>query len=202
MGKKLQHSIKTNTYFTRLTPNFNNWEKPSGRDGKCRSANAQKPLYEEINGFGWEEWLFEDYRLNKNNPEHTCFGFLEAYNQQNENKSPADRIYLYTKVGANDKCIAPGCYYVGYIDNVQRIDLKSKSESDIITDLKAVDLHHIDFSPMLLFAKNISFKVKDVHVNFNHVFKRPIQLNRGQFRFGLYDVEKHINFLTKIKRYD
>ena len=88
-----------NNYFTRLTPNFNNWEKPSGRDGKCTGAN---PLYEEINGFGWEEWLFEDCHLNKNNPEHTCFGFLEAFNQKNKNKRYIEiKVYYQYIVPSN-----------------------------------------------------------------------------------------------------
>jgi hypothetical protein len=47
-------------YFTRLTLNFNNWEKPSGRNGKFRAADPKKSIYEETHGFGWEEWLFEE----------------------------------------------------------------------------------------------------------------------------------------------
>jgi hypothetical protein len=99
-------------------------------------------------------------------------------------------------VCANKKGITPGCYYLGYIDNVQRIETLSKPENDVRTDLKAVDLNHGGFLPMLPYAKNISFKVKDVHINFNNVFQQPIQLNRGQFRFALYEIEKHKNFIT------
>ena len=101
----------------------------------------------------------------------------------------------------NNNVIIPGCYYVGYIDNVQRIDPLTKPENDIKTDLKAVDLNHNGFLPMLPYAKNISFKVKDVHINFNHVFKQPIQLNKWQFRFGLYDIQQHPNFLNQINNY-
>jgi len=42
-------------YLTRLTPNFNKWEIPSGRAGKS-GLDIQSP-YEDINGFGWEEWF-------------------------------------------------------------------------------------------------------------------------------------------------
>jgi hypothetical protein len=186
------------SYFTRLTPNFNNWEKPSGRDGKCLGVN---PLYEETHGFGWEEWLFEDYHLNKNNPEHTCFGFLEAFNHKNKTKRHIDKIYLYTKVCANKKDITPGFYYVGNIDHVQRIEPLSKPENDVRTDLNAVELNQKGFLPMLPYAKNISFQVKDVHVNFNNVFQQPIQLNRGQFRFALYNLNNHQNFRINIISY-
>ena len=157
------------SYFTRLTPNFLKWEKPSGRDGKCRAADPTKPIYEQTHGFGWEEWLFEDYHLNKNNPEHTCLGFLEAFNQKNKTKRHIERIYLYTKVCTNKNGISPGCFYIGYIENVQRIEPLSKPENDVRTELKGVDLNHNGFIPMLSYSMNISFKVKDVHINFNQV---------------------------------
>jgi hypothetical protein len=187
-------------YFTRLTPNFNNWKAPSGRDGKCHAANPTKPLYEETHGFGWEEWLFEEYFAQIDNPEFECKGFLEAYNQQNENNSHAVRIYLYTKVCSNKKGIDPGCYYVGYIDNVQRIESLRKDENEVRRELTAVDINHNEFIDMLPFAKNISFKVKDVHINFNNVFQQPIQLHRWQFRFALYDLNDHPNFIINFSK--
>ena len=96
------------TFFTRLTSNFNNWSTPSGQDGKCQSSNALRPLYEELNHFGWEEWLFEDYHVNIDEPEFQCQGFTEAFNQKNRHKDRVDRIYLYTKVCKNNNRIIPG----------------------------------------------------------------------------------------------
>ena len=188
-------------FFTRLTPNFKNWERPSGQDGKCRSSNASKPLYEELYHFGWEEWLFEDYHLNSNEPDFQCQGFIEAFNQKNRHKDRVDRIYLYTKVGTNNNRILPGYYYVGYIDNVMRIEPLPKKESDVQRDLKAAGISPDSFLPMLPFAKNISFKAKDVYVDFSLVFQQSIQLQRGQYRFASYYINKHSNFLTAINNY-
>jgi hypothetical protein len=185
-------------FFTRLTPNFKDWQKPSGRDGKCSGAN---PLYEETNGFGWEEWLFEDYFANIDNPDFECIGFVEAFNQQNKDKNFVYRLYLYTKLCNNNNGHNPGCYFVGYIDNVKRIDPLSKGLQEVDSDLFKVGINQNSFLPMLSFAKNISFCVKDVKINFSNVYNQPIQLNRGQFRFSLYDLNEHPNFLTTINKH-
>ena len=66
-----------NTFFTRLTPNFKKWEKPSGIDGKC-GRNTQY-LYEGIYGFGWEEWLLYDYHHENNQLDGYCYGFIQAF---------------------------------------------------------------------------------------------------------------------------
>ncbi len=95
----------------------------------------------------------------------------------------------------------PGCYFVGYIDNVKRIEPITKVQREVQADLSARDIHDNLFIPMLSFAKNISFKVKDVHVEFPMVYQQPIQLIRGQFRFSLYDLNDHPNFLTEINNY-
>lgn len=188
-------------FFTRLTPNFNNWIKPSGREGKCESSDPSNPLYEETNGFGWEEWLFEDYFVNIDNPDFECIGFVEAFNQQNKDKDFVDRLYLYTKLSDNNNGYNPGCYLVGYIDNVKLIATIPKGLQEVHSDLIKVGINQNNFLPMLSFAKNISFCVKDVKVNFSNVYNQPIQLNRGQFRFSLYDLNDHTNFLTGINNY-
>lgn len=190
-----------NHYFTRLTPNFNDWKKPSGRDGKCNASDLTKPLYEETHGFGWEEWLFEEYYQNQSNPEHVCNGFVQAFNNRNRDKKIIDRLYLYTKLCNNKIGHEPGCYFVGYIDNVKRIDPIPKVQHEVQADLSDVDIHDNLFIPMLPHAKNISFKAKDVHVKFSLVFKQPIRLNRGQSRFALYDINNHTNFLIEINNY-
>ena len=188
-------------YFTRLTPNFNNWKQPSGRDGKCKSSNPKKPLYEETNGFGWEEWLFEQYHIHKHESEFECNGFIEAFNKQNQKIDKVKRLYLYTKLCNNTKGIMPGNYYVGYIDNVSPIKNIAKTNEEVHNTLTNVGIMHDGYIPMLPFALNISFKVKDVHVDFEGVFKRPIRLERGQFRFSLYDMNKHTNFIVAISKY-
>lgn len=185
-------------YFTRLTSNFNNWKIPSGRDGKCQSQSGA--LYEEVNGFGWEEWLFEEYHANKSKPSHICHGFVQAFNN-NKSDVEIDRLYLYTKVGRNKKGIKPGCYYVGYINNVKKIKLVSRNFNEVREQLNLVGISGNGFKPMLPKAYNLTFQVKDVHINFPKVYCQPIKLARGQYRFGLYDVVVHRNFLKEINKY-
>jgi hypothetical protein len=189
-------SIK-NHYFTRLTPNFNNWEKPSGADGKCGVNDSNSALYEAHNHFGWEEWLFEDYVSNKHNPDKECFGFIQAFNR-NKKIDFIDRLYLYTKICNNNQSIEPACYYVGYIDNVKK--LKSplpKTQEEVSQNLKSVGINHDNYIPMLKKAKNISFKVGDVKFFFDKENLNSINLNLGQYRFGLYNLETHTNFLSQ-----
>lgn len=188
-------------FFTRLTPNFNDWDRPSGIDGKCHSANPLNPLYEEINGFGWEEWLFQEYLNNIDNPDYTCNGFIQAFNGINEDLNFLKRLYLFTKVCNNEIGVVPGCYYIGYIDNVRRIGPFTKDEGNVRNDLQRVGINHKDFLPMLQCAFNISFKVKDVHLGNGFVFDRPVALNRGQYRFALYNLTRHHNFLIAINNY-
>lgn len=47
--------------YTRLTFNSNNWQKPSGKDGKSTNPNC----FEGKHHFGFEEWLFDDSTLIK-----------------------------------------------------------------------------------------------------------------------------------------
>jgi hypothetical protein len=188
-------------YFTRLTPNFIQWQKPSGHDGKCQSADHAQPLYEEEHGFGWEEWLFEEYYLNHSEPEHECRGFIQAFNGRNLHIRHLNRLYLYTKLCSNEKGKPPGCYYVGYINNVRRIGPEAKDAESVGAALQAVGIHHNNFLPMLPYALNISFKVKDVHLGKRCVFQQPIELQRGKYRFALYNLSRHHNFLTEINNY-
>ncbi len=183
-------------YFTRLTPNFNNWEKPSRRDGKCSGAN---PLYEEINGFGWEEWLFEDYNQGK----ETCLGFLQAFNGKNNDVTSVDMIHLYTRICDGVK---PKQYYVGYIKDVKILPINQRAASETIKNKRINELNAADITnfpvndSMWENCFNIQFERNNVFLQKDHL-KCEIMLNRGQFRFALYNLNNHPNFLNKINRF-
>ena len=190
--------MRLSTVFTRLTPNQNNWQKPSGRVGKCRAADSTKPLYEEINHFGWEEWLFEDYHSGK----ETCVGFLQAFNDKNRHITSVQTIHLYTRICDGNE---PKQYYVGYIKDIKVLPENQRAASTQQKESKQKDLNDseiIDFpndDPMWDKCYNIQFERKNVvfHENF---LEKEIQLNRGQFRFSLYDLDdfKHRNILRLI----
>lgn len=178
-------------YFTRLTPNENNWEKPSGRHGKCRAADSTKPLYEQMHGFGWEEWLFQDYHAGK----ETCLGFLQAFNGQNEDFQSFDEIHLYTRICDSKK---PKHFYIKDVQVLpvnQRAATKEQKDSKM-RDLKAEKITDFPVNDsMWQKCFNIQFERKNVIL-----LKAPreIKLESGQFRFSLYDLSKHTNFLNQI----
>jgi hypothetical protein len=183
-------------YFTRLTPNFNNWEKPSGRDGKCKGAN---PLYEETNGFGWEEWLFEDYNKGK----EVCLGFLQAFNDKNNDVTSVEVIHLYTRICDG---IKPKQYYVGLIKDVKILHLNERVVSDDIKRKRRIELNNVGLTnfptndSMWKKCFNIQFERKNVFLKEDYM-QSEVKLKRGQFRFSLYDVNKHPNFLNQINRF-
>ena len=177
-------------YLTRLTPNFLCWDRPSGPDGKCRGQ-----LFEDGNGFGWEEWLLKDYHANKKKPEHVCKGFIQAFNGKNQNRS-VKTLHLYTRVCNNVNGIPTGCYYLGYIENIQSGNFGKYNASDIKTDLRNVGLKLK--SPIEI--RNVEFKVKDVHfICLDKNLKPNLSPSVGQFRFALYDLDTHQNLQSQIK---
>ena len=182
-------------YLTRLTPNFLCWKRPSGSEGKCSGK-----LFEDTNsygnGFGWEEWLLKDYHANKKNSEHLCEGFIQAFNGKNQNRV-VKTLHLYTRVCINQSGIQSGCYYLGYVENIQIGNYGKYNASDIKTDLRNVGLK-LNSS---VEVRNVQFKVKDVHlVCLDKTLKTNIYPQVGQFRFALYDLKTHQNLQKEIKK--
>jgi hypothetical protein len=180
-------------YFTRLTPNSNQWKKPSGADQKCCSSN----LYECVNGFGWEEWLLEDYHASK----EVCRGYIQAFNSNSAENKTISKLHLYTRICTNKKSTNR---YVGYIENVKIIPLNKRGASkekitQRLKDLEDVKINCISANdPMWDRCFNIEFRRSD----FRPVpssSECEIRLKPGQFRFGLYDLSKHSNFIQEIK---
>jgi hypothetical protein len=192
--------MKVNKVFTRLTPNENNWQKPSGSSGKCRAADPTKPLYEQNYGFGWEEWLFEDYHAGK----ETCLGFLQAFNGKNKNVTSVEVIYLYTRICYGKKAKQ---YYVGCIKDVKILPQNQRAASDDIKKKRLIDLNVDGIpkfqtnDPMWEKCFNIQFERKNVFLQKDHM-QSEINLEKGQFRFSLYDLNdlKHANILQQIDR--
>jgi hypothetical protein len=198
-------------YLTRLTPNYNKWEKPSGKDGKC-GLDIKSP-YEGINGFGWEEWFLNDYHNPENQLDGYCYGFIQAFHKKNKAQEIIARLYLYTKVCKNKKKMN---FYLGYIDNVEvlvhpftqkeLIEKKNSFCKQAERDFKnePIDGYQIDLTEMCsddtLF--NVRFKTSDVHIKDFDFQKRPIKMIQGQARFGLYDLEKHTNLMIEINKYE
>lgn len=196
MGGGNENSVME--YITRLTPNDNEWIKPSCKKGKC--CFNKNTLYECQHGFGWEEWLLKDYWADKKE----CKGFVQALNG-NTNKKTIKRLHLYTR-----KCISQNNkvnMYVGYIDNVKIIPINNRALSQSEITKRAGELKQcglvIPNDGMVKKAYNILFNSIDVHLCFNKGGMRyTLNLAQGQYRFGLYDINfKHTNIGKQIKRF-
>jgi hypothetical protein len=95
----------------RICWNSNNWRSPSGREGKSSDESS----YENINGFGHEEWLFDLDKII--NGYH--YGALQPVGRnQDLYKGQTFKILLYT-YKADDK----EWYWVGWLNNVIAISL-------------------------------------------------------------------------------
>lgn len=196
--KEDKNYYKIMEYFTRLTPN-SFWESPIGLNGKCNSSDINNPLYEETNHFGWEEWLLKDYH----NEQEICYGFVQALNGQNLNINSIDLLHLYTRECINGQAEN---YYVGSIKNVQVLPIDQRRISDEEQQIRQGELLQagiFDFplnDIMWNNSQNIKFASKDVtfHPNFREYL---IQLNRGQFRFCLYNLLVHPNFTMNINQH-
>lgn len=116
-------------YIARLTYNNNNWIKPSCKDGKCISK-SNKPLYEEIAGFGWEEWLFNPENRVKENGEIYQYGFLQCFNTEPLNEEIIyEKAYLHTRKCENKNPKEGTFYLVAKIENLIKL---SKENADYI----------------------------------------------------------------------
>ncbi len=76
---------------SRICWNDHNWKRPSGPNGKSR----YKDSYENIQGFGHEEWLLDDTMIM---PEGYHYGFLESLNVKSGiHVGKTYKIHLFSK---------------------------------------------------------------------------------------------------------
>jgi hypothetical protein len=178
-------------YITRLTPNQLGWERPSGRLGKCRGSVY--PIYEQRNGFGWEEWLLADYWAGH----ETCRGFIQALNEQNQQIETIDALHLYTRYCDEKKNKQNN--YIGCINNVRVLPPQERTiqhateKAEYNKHLEQAGLPPLDPDyAMWQHACNLQFNRNDVSLFLNE--RQPHKINpldRNFYRFALYDVEKH-----------
>ena len=197
-------------YMTRLTSNQNKWEKPSGSNGKC--GLIKKSPYEGEFGFGWEEWLLNDFHNPNLQHEGYCYGFIQAFHKRNKAKRIIQRVYLYTKVCVDKNTFD---FYLGYIDNLEVLDA-TDWRNDLINKKQefckkaAIELDDVNItryqkdllemsSENTLF--NVRFKPSDVKIKDFDYQSRPIKMKQGQARFGLYDLDDHTNLLAEISKF-
>lgn len=77
----------------RLSFNTNNWLKPSGLIGKSNS----KTTFECLNGFGFEEWLFnKSFYFTDENEKQWNFGYIEGIHKNYTKGDDKNTLQLFT----------------------------------------------------------------------------------------------------------
>lgn len=195
-------------YLTRLTPNYNKWEKPSGNDGKC-GLEINSP-YEGINGFGWEEWLLYDFHNPENQLDGYCYGFIQAFHKKNKAKK-IDRLHLYTRVCKGKSSMT---YYLGVIDEIEilkqpftkksLIDKKQSFCKLAKADLIEQNITGFENDLIEMCSKdtlfNVRFKSDNVRIRDFKFEEREIVLPHGWYRFNLYNLHEAPNLLEELNK--
>lgn len=190
---------KTGKYLTRITPNENYWQKPSGCNGKC-SGSAKYPLYESSLGFGWEEWLFNS----RNRIGAYQYGFLECFNKQNfDIEVNYEEIYLYTRECITNTNVGK-TYLVAKISNLKKlskIEVEAK-EAHFNNEIKIMqseipNTKNSNLRPSNYFF-NVKFKIEDVCFVLEET---EIKVSNYRFNMIKLDIENknHVSILKEIK---
>lgn len=185
--------------YTRLTPNSNNWEAPSGREGKCSGKSSS--LFEYRAGFGFEEWYRSpDFRHVDKNGVLWQYGYWQCFkNPRGRNSRPGlyKDFTVYTRICDfnNAKKLFANRVVAKYIElevlnkeerKLSKILFETSLKNirakllDMKLDVGAFDFHEVQF-PLL----NIRFKVSNEDYQFENKQELNVKL-RGN-RFGLYE---------------
>lgn len=195
-------------YLTRLSWNSKGWQVPSGRENKCKGT-GEIQLYECIYGFGWEEWLFHFI-------EHTdgyCYGFLQCFNYNGRQAELINELHLYTRKcnGSCDRNSDGTNYYVGKINNVEvlgrehrdiiyqvilqnEIEMKENMRNARVEDYEALYNEMKECRSVF----NIRFKKENVHISNRDWNDRKLDLQRGLYRFWLYEISKRKDLMEQL----
>ncbi len=127
----------------RICWNTNSWTKPSGPEGKSKNKKA----YEEIVGYGHEEWLFDLEKI----IDGYHYGFLQAaHSGRDIHKDKIYNINLYTINSSTGTR-----WWVGSIKNVQWVHVDESK--NIYKEYK----NRGWFEEMLRHLKNVDASVED-----------------------------------------
>lgn len=150
----------------RLSFNTNNWLKPSGLIGKSKS----KTTFECINGFGFEEWLFnKSFLFTDVNKKQWNFGYIEGIHKNYKQGDEQNPLQLFT-INAENK----NRYIVAEIKEWKEITQKESSDiifqnqhliTQMLSDLKGIK------NRKALSAFNEHLKNQDNKQLFNVIFK-------------------------------
>lgn len=151
-------------YFARICYNTLDWKRPSGFEGKGVSKN----IYERENGFGHEEWLFDESKI----IDGYHYAFLQPMGCFTYAGEIVD-VHLYCR------SLMSGKLYLGILHNVECITSKQYKDAykiyvkngwlkEMKSDITAIggNTGALDNNNYPLF--NIRFKLKDMDINLSN----------------------------------
>lgn len=170
----------------RICWNTEGWRQPSGSEGKSRIASS----YENKNGFGHEEWLFDDSKI----IDGYHYGFLQPMNAKTHIGKRYD-IHLFTITPLREKV------YIGCLRNAEGVTLEERKKvfqtyqnngwlQEMEEAVKGVGGKVEDFNPEFLF--NVKFKFADAEI---HSSNQPIVKSDSiGHRYNLMDLHGDLEF--------
>lgn len=185
----------------RICWNTNNWERPSGKEGKSKNDNS----YEKIVSYGHEEWLLDDSRIMSDGYH---YGFLQAMNVgSGKHIGQTYDIHLFTISPTKQKI------YIGCLHNAIGVDRKEGEAvyehyknrgwiKEMEEEVRFVGGKPNDFKPQFLF--NVKFKFSEAEIfRSNQPILKPDSIFH---RYKLMEKKADFQFLldkeNKIKTLD
>lgn len=112
----LKKLLSKESKIARITWNTNGWIKPSGKTGK-----STNPSFENENGFGHEEWLFDGDKV----IDGYKYGFLEPINKyRSKYEGQVFDLILYTRESESQK--------IFWVANLKDVEVLQPEESEKI----------------------------------------------------------------------
>lgn len=167
---------KNKSYVSRITWNTNGWIKPSGNKGKSKDVDS----FENANGFGHEEWLFDTSR----EIEGYLYGFIETIRKpykQFIGKSIDLQLYTIDGVSKDRFHIADikNCIIISEAEAVKiKTIFKKKGwlkEMNIdLENINAKEKRKFETQTDLLF--NVKFKKEDISYYGYKLIEKPNEI--------------------------
>lgn len=171
----------------RICWNTRDWKRPSGSEGKSRSESS----YENIIGFGHEEWLLDDTKIM---PDGYHYAFLQPMNAKVHHGNVYD-IHLFT-ISPDRQKVYIGCLHnaVGVSPDESAKVYQHYSKKGWIKEMKE-DVTFAggevkDFKPQFLF--NVKFKFAEASINLSN--PPIIKSDSIGHRYNLMDLRHDFDF--------
>jgi len=191
----------TSDKIAKLCWNSSGWTKPTGEEGKSKDKNS----YENINGFGHEEWLFDFEKI----IDGYHYAAIQPIGKHQEKYSDCFfNILLYTYNSDTKEW-----FWVGWLNNVQAISAKEAELiyeqyeknnwiSEMKSDLESVNAKSSELDSFSQYTFNIKFEPHNITF-FNEglkPFSKNDKINHN--RYTLLNIDQITDIPQVEKKYE